>query len=197
MLTRVLFCLLLGLPALVVAQPAAQPSSRSVGQPSSELSHGLRLYNALDYAAAQPHLRRAYDDSGLSANDRALAGLYLGIVQLSLGDEASARSSFRGALELDRRLLAPRDSAPKIGKILESIRAELPPEPALEIRPASAGELDEEPPPPPPSLQDGEASEAQDGLLPKILFWGGVGLVAGAAVTAGVLIAACVYGPSN
>jgi hypothetical protein len=96
MMTRVLFVLLLALPA---ARLAAQ-------SPKARLGLGIQAYRDMDLAGAAQQLRRALAASGESALDvdaRKQAFTYLGAAELYRDRRDSAVAAFRRLVDLDPR----------------------------------------------------------------------------------------------
>lgn len=101
-------------------------TSWTLAAPADDLSAGLRLYEQLEYRQARPLLEQALAAETLPEPERARAAFSLGVIELSNGDEPAARQRFGRALELDCDLPLPPDSSPKIVKLFEAMRAELP-----------------------------------------------------------------------
>lgn len=179
----------------------------------NELAEGLRLYEELEYNKAEPILDGVLQDSANSDSDRSQAALHLGIIQLALGKEETARQSFHSALSLDRDRPLPPGTSPKIVDIYNAIRAELPaPEPVVKpvtekpdpssmastqpyttaLPPTEKGETKKG-----EAEKEAEPVEDEPGLLSQWWFWGGVGVAAIAVVAAGVTAAVLLWPKEN
>ncbi len=103
---------------------------------------GRELYQNLEFEKAIGLLDKALTAESSSARERAGIYAYLGLCHFHLGDEARARAAFSEGLRLDRDLIIPEMTSPKIVAALEEERAKLPApvlvaaEPAPEVHPA-------------------------------------------------------------
>ena len=95
---------------------------------SDELRQGMAAYENFEYEQALTVLEKGKNKVGLPDADRAKILLYLGLTRFSLGDQTSARSDFEAALRIDRKILPPADTSPKIIKTFLEVKASLPPE---------------------------------------------------------------------
>lgn len=139
------------------------------------LTQGMRLYDALKFKAAMPHLDRAKADTGRSVAERARAAIYLAIIHLSLGDDASADRNIDEALRLDRAVKPPIGASPKVSQLLEKRRLLLPPAEVPPPQPIAAAA--------PPAATATEQAPAP--VYDRWWFWTAVGtlVVAGAATS--------------
>jgi hypothetical protein len=113
------------MPFLVFLAATAAPT----GAPNTDaLVEGLRLFEDLQYEAAMPHLAAAKTDATRPVAERARAAVHLAIIQISLGDEESARRNIGEAVELDRDVKLPAGASPRIQTMLSAARDALPAE---------------------------------------------------------------------
>jgi len=103
---------------------AASVSLTARADGADDLTQGLSLFSALEYTAALPHFAQAKTDASLPAADRARAAIYIGIIQLSLGDEENAQRNFADAIRLSYDVTAPPESSPRVARMLDAVRAE-------------------------------------------------------------------------
>ncbi len=93
---------------------------------SDELRQGMAAYENFEYEHALTILEKGKGKTGLPEADRAKILLYLGLTRFSLGDQTSARVDFEAALRIDREILPPADTSPKIIRIFHEVRTGLP-----------------------------------------------------------------------
>ena len=106
---------------------------------SDELRQGMAAYENFEYEQALTILEQGKGKTGLPEADRAKILLYLGLTRFSLGDQTSARLDFEAALRIDREILPPADTSPKIIRIFHEVKTSLPPEkPKLTKKPDPA-----------------------------------------------------------
>lgn len=99
-----------------------------------DLAEGLRLFAALEYEEAMPRLARAKLDASLGLTARAQAAVYLAMIQLSFGDNASATRNIAEAVGFDRAVNLPAGAPPRVVSMLEEARARLAPPAALVLQ---------------------------------------------------------------
>ncbi len=142
---RVLLPLLLA--AVTLSHPAAADAAMygSILKGSEALQSGLRHFDALEYEEALPLLEAALEDEGLTAADRAQAGLHAAIIKIALGDEAAAQRLIDRVVRIDPEVELPPTASPQMAALLDHARSSMPPP---EPEPDEGDVLLHEPPPP-------------------------------------------------
>jgi hypothetical protein len=123
---------------LRVAAPAAPANAPPAAESQARALLRLvdTLYKELQYDGAGVALQLSARCAPLEAMDQAQLALRQGLLQMESFDDAGARRSFREALDLDRTARLPSFAPPKTARVLEEVRAALPP-PQVVQAPAS------------------------------------------------------------
>lgn len=117
------------------------PPADAQEKPGELVDQGIGMYLEGRYEKAMELLYKALDfnEKDLGRNRRMGALSYLAFCQIALGDMPGARENFKTLLAMEPDYRLPAGTSPKIVKVFEDVRAEMPrkiePQPPVEDKP--------------------------------------------------------------
>lgn len=126
---------------LTASGPPANAPPAAESQAGALLRLIDALYKELQSNGARAALQLSAHCAPLSAGEQAQLALRQGLLKMEAFDEEGARRSFQEALGLDRTARLPSFAPPKTARILEEVRAALPPPLAQAPAPVKAPAL--------------------------------------------------------
>src|SRR4051812_37695700 len=111
--------LVIGVVLFSAGALAAAPKPKP-DQAKKYLDAAVRLYNSFEFERALEQLSKARAQSTGAEMDVTIS-LYEGIVQLELGRDEAAETSFKTALSLDANAALPTKVSPKVQQLFEAL----------------------------------------------------------------------------
>ncbi len=121
------------LTALLVQVAPAVSSAQSQNR---YLNAAMKLYGDMEYESALDNFKKAEKQPDNTMQEDVQISLYMGLVQVELGDLAGAESAFKKALALDDTTRLPKGVSPKVAAVFEKARKDMakarPPKPLVQ-----------------------------------------------------------------
>jgi hypothetical protein len=169
---RALLASVLALAACLAVVPAARAQSSN-----RYLNAAMKLYADLEYESALDNLKKARDKGGLTDDEDIQSSLYMGLLQVELGNPADAESAFKAALALKCEIALPKTVSPKAVAMFEKARKDIwkgstcPPPKVVVVKPKpepGPGPVDIPGPTPPVVQQEAPSGSRTIGLAISI-----------------------------
>lgn len=171
---------------LAFALAFAAAPRRAAADGKKDFQEGVAAYEDLDTDKAVEKFKSAVKSADLPNGDKALAYLYLGMVEFESGREKEAYDWWKKGFALDPNAQAPKGTSPKTISALEAAREDAASKPATPTPPIGKPPSVEPQPPGPQVTPPPAAPEEEKKGVPGWVLWGGIGA---AAVIGGVVAA--------